>query len=525
MSATVLDVLVIGAGPTGSVLALDLARRGLNVRIIDQGAQSFPGSRAKGLQPRTQEVLYDLGALDAIFAAGSLYPPLGIHIGPFTIPKRMYKKQVPTADIPYPNTLLIPQSRTDKIIHDRLAQLGVQVEFDSKLISFDQDKNEVHAMVEGPNGPETISSRYMVGADGGASIVRRNLGIDFPGKTEESDRMIIVDSKVKGLSRKYWHVWPGLGGRFIGACPLPGGDLFQWMIRLKPGEEPNLDESALNARVLRQTRSRRIRLYDIQWMSVFRPNIRLAEHYAKGRIFIAGDAAHVHTPMGAQGLNTGTQDAYNLGWKLAQVIGGAPRALLDSYEAERQPVAAGVLGLSTKKYEALGKLDASSVKRGKDEQQLSITYRFGPLVAKDAESTATLHVGDRAPDAILLDAAKKPRRLFEVLRGPQFCLLAFGPNAAQDMSQIPWPASGARLTRVAINAGQSGEADIRLEDDKSSFRTIYGLDKDTLILVRPDGYIGQIATRNRVEAITTAASAMTSLGKTMSTAALEAQPH
>jgi 2-polyprenyl-6-methoxyphenol hydroxylase-like FAD-dependent oxidoreductase len=504
MNSIDLDVLVVGAGPTGSALAVDLARRGLRVRIIDRNAHSFAGSRAKGVQPRTQEVLFDLGMMDEVCKAGSLYPPLGIHLGPFTIPKRMYVEKPPTADVAFPNTWLIPQFSLDKIIHDRLLQFGVQVEFDSALQSFVQDEDGVTATIESPQGTESISCRFMVGADGGSSTVRQNLEIKFPGKTEEADRMIIVDARVDGLSRKYWHVWPSLGGRFVGACPLPGTELFQWMIRLKPGEECKLDEESLNTRIRRQTRSKKITLRDIRWTSVFRPNIRLAEHYKKGRVFIAGDAAHVHTPAGAQGLNTGIQDSYNLGWKLSQVLNGAPMALLDTYEAERQPVAAAVLGLSTKKYEALGKMDPSSVKRGKDEQQLLITYRSGPLGGKAAGATPTLQVGDRAPDAELIGPHDKPVRLHEIFRGPQFTLLAYGPAAAAALDELPWPGPGAALSRVAIDAGASGTADLCFDDRNGSFEGIYKMPKGTLLLVRPDGYIGMVAESDHVAAFSAA---------------------
>lgn len=506
---TMIDVLVVGAGPTGSVLAIDLARRGLRIRVIEKNAHSFPGSRAKGLQPRTLEMLHDLGALDPILEAGALYPPLGVHLGPVTLPRKMYKNTDPTEDIPYPNTLLIPQYRTDAILHARLLELGVPVEFNTALKTFEQDGSGVSATVSGPAGDEQITCRYMVGADGGASAVRLALGIEFPGTTDETDRMIIVDCKVDGLSRTYWHAWPGQKGRFTVACPLPGGDLFQWMIRLQPGEEPRLDEASLNERVLRHTKSKKLRLHDIRWTSVFRPNIRLADQYRKGRIFLAGDAAHVHTPMGAQGLNTGVQDAYNLGWKLAQVIHGASDSLLETYEAERQPIAASVLGRSTKKYEAAATRDPESVKRGKDEQQILLTYRAGPLGSAGADSTDRLQVGDRAPDVILQDESGASVRLFDLLKGPHFTAVAYGPEAARDLMAIDWPVHGAALLRVGINSGRMQPPGITLQDTAQSFKRIYAMAGDTVMLIRPDGYIGQIATTDRLSKMAQAVSALT----------------
>lgn len=499
-----LDVLIVGAGPAGSTLAVDLARRGVNTRIIDKSPHGFPGSRAKGIQPRSLEVFEDLGALDDILAAGSPYPPLGIHLGPVRIPKRMFKPAPESDATPYRETWLIPQFSTDAVIQKQLAPLGVQVEYGTELLGLEQDDNGVTARIAGPSGPEELRARYVVGADGGASLVRKSVGIAFEGQTDEADRMIILDGRIEGLGRDHWHVWPGLGGRFAGACPLPHGDLFQVMIRLQPGEEPDLSDAALNERFRKQTRSGKLRLSDIQWKTVFRPNIRLAARYREGRVFLAGDAAHVHTPMGAQGLNTGIQDAYNLGWKLGQVLAGAPEALLDSYEAERQPIAARVLGLSTAKYEALNRLDPASIKRGADEKQLGISYKGGPLAGSGSVGTTKLRAGDRAPDATLAGQDGTPLRLFDVTRGPAFTLIAVGQDALADLAAISWPDGGAALTRVAID-GTAGDARA-LTDPQGSFRANFGIEGDTLILIRPDGYIGEIAAHDRVAAIDSFAS-------------------
>lgn len=495
-----IDVLIVGGGPTGTTLAIDLARRGVSVRVIEKNAKSFPGSRAKGLQPRTLEVLDDLGAIDATLAAGDDYPPLGIHVGPLTIPKRMFKKERPSDAIPYPNTWLIPQYQTDSILHQRAGELGVHIEYNSKLEGLSQTDTHVEALVQDASGTTAIGCKFLVGADGGASTVRETVGIDFTGKTDEADRMMLVDSEVEGLSRDYWHMWPGMGGRGTAACPLPHSKIFQWYIRLQPDEEPDFSEAALNRRVRGITKNQKLRLHAIQWTSIFRPNIRLAAHYSNGRVFIAGDAAHVHTPMGAQGLNTGVQDAYNLGWKLAQVVSGAPVALLETYEAERRPVAAIVLGMSTQTYEKLGKGSAESMKRGQDERQLLITYRNGPLAQFGADTTPTLVAGDRAPDAVLRDEKGGGVRLFEIYRGPEFTAVAFGDEAARDLSQFQWPDTGAQLKRVVINARGCGKQDIVLSD-AGSFTKSYGVEDDTVFLIRPDGYIAQIARRDRVAAL------------------------
>ncbi|MFB1298711.1 FAD-dependent monooxygenase [Mycobacterium sp. pW049] len=496
MTAPTIDVLVVGAGPVGSALAIDLARRGLAVRIIDKADHGFDGSRAKGVQPRTLEVFEDLGALDDVLAGGTTYPLMGIHLGPIHLPWRMMGKAKSGDDVPFPDTWLVPQFRTDRALRNRLSELGVTIEYQRELLDLGQTAEAVSANVHSGDGIETITARYVVGADGGSSAVRRQLDIAFIGSTDESDRMLIVDADVRGgLSRDRWHVWPGLGGRFVGACPLPHGDQFQWMIRLRPDESPPEGEDQITQRIRAHTGNKRLGVYNITWQSVFRPNIRLAENFRSGRVFIAGDAAHVHTPAGAQGLNTGIGDSYNLGWKLAQVIAGAPVGLLDTYHAERQPIAAAVLGLSTKKYSGIAKLNPSSIRRGTDEQQLALNYRGGPLAPMAAEHSAALHVGDRAPDARLHDRNGTAVRLFDTYRGPHFTAVAYGPRSAHDMALLAWPTGGSPLRRVAIDA-DNAEADSVLYDTTKAFCRHYGLDRDTLLLIRPDGYVASIATHD-----------------------------
>ena len=489
------DVLIVGAGPTGSALAIDLVRRGVSVRIIEKAPTAFGGSRAKGVQPRTMEVMEDLDVINDIVSGGSLYPKLGIHMGPFTVPWSMFRNVQPTNEVPYPNTWLIPQFRIDAALHARLKRLGVPVEFGLELVDFEQHAEFVVASVTSKGVTTRLRTRYLVGADGGASPVRRRLGVEFGGSTDEQDKILIVDGPVTGLARNRWHLWPRLGGQFVGACPLPHGDTFQWMIRMARGENPPEGLPAVSARIREATRDPRIVLQAIHWQSVFRPNIRLAETYRTGRVFLAGDAAHVHTPAGAQGLNTGVQDAYNLGWKLGQVLAGAPDRLLDTYEQERRPIAAGVLGLSTKKYKAIGSLNPSAVRRGKDEQQLALSYREGPLAANGSDSTGTLNAGDRAPDARLVGPDGQPIRLFEMLRGPQFTAIAYGTEAAQALKGLRWPDSGAGLNRVCMDSSTSRDGTYH-SDPGQAFQKAYGLAGDTLLLIRPDGYIAHIASED-----------------------------
>ncbi|WP_353828274.1 FAD-dependent monooxygenase [Agromyces sp. SYSU T0242] len=474
------EVLIVGAGATGLTLACDLQRRGVSHRLIDAAPHGFEGSRAKGVQPRSAEVFDDLGVLARLESRSTLYPPLGIHLGPVTLKRTMIALHDATPDVPHANTLLAPQYATDQSLRERLEELGGSVEYATRLGAFEQDADGVVASLESGAGTETVRARYLVGADGGGSTVRRGLGIAFEGTTDESDRMIVADVTVSGLGRDRWHIWPRSKGRFVALCPLPG-DTFQLMLKLRPNDPADLDTAAVDRMVRDVVGGSKVRVHDIHWSSVWRPNIRLAERYRRGRMFLAGDAAHVHPPTGAQGLNTGVQDAYNLGWKLGQVLAGAPDALLDTYESERQPVAARVLGLASGLYAHLGDRPLAATKRGDEERQLSLSYRGGPLAPGDLDAPG-LQPGDRAPDSpVVLDDGARTT-LFDEFRGPSFSLVAIGDRAAEACRDLSWTSAGAPVRMIALD-GSSNEP----------FRRITGIPGDGAVLVRPDGYVAAIA--------------------------------
>ncbi|MGC4809245.1 FAD-dependent monooxygenase [Micromonospora sp. DT228] len=486
-----IDVLVVGAGPAGLALACDLQRRGVRLRVIDAADHSFEGSRAKGIQPRTQEVLDDLGILAEIQSRSSLYPMLGAHVGPLTVPWVMIKHRKSTADVPHPNTILVAQYDTDAAIKRRLEQLGGTVEYRTRLTSYEQDADGVVATVEGPAGIVRISARFLVGADGGGSAVRRTAGIDFIGDTDESDRMIVADVTLTGLPRNRWHIWPRSNGRFMALCPLPDGDTFQLMLKLRPDEGTDLGQEAVN-RLVHVFAGTKLHVAEVHWASVWRPNIRLAQHYRSGNVFLVGDAAHVHPPTGGQGLNTGVQDAYNLGWKLGQVLAGAPDDLLDTYEAERQPIAARVLGLSSDIYARMSSRPLAAAKRGDEERQLALNYRGGPLAADSDEETPNVIAGDRAPNARYLDTNGRPGQLFDTFRGAHFTLIAVGQRAVSALKHISWPGPGAALKTVEVP-----------EKDAAGVSRIYGITSSAQILVRPDGYVAYVAQNDWTGALST----------------------
>jgi 2-polyprenyl-6-methoxyphenol hydroxylase-like FAD-dependent oxidoreductase len=475
------DILICGAGAAGLTLGIDLARRGASFRLIEKRATPFDGSRGKGVQPRSQEVFEDLGILDRLMATGGLYPPQRRYPadGNFT-DVLMTDDANPTPAEPYHWALMVPQFLTEAVMRDRLAELGAAVEFGCELTGFTQDFNGVTAYLSGPAGQETVRVRYLVGADGGRSFVRHALDIGFPGKTL-GVRVIGADVAVTGLNREVWHGWnEGDMDRQIGLGPLPGTDLFQFQAPIPLEGDADLSVKGLNAMLAQRSGRDDIRITAVHWASAFSMSARLADRYRDGRVFLCGDAAHVHPPTGGQGLNTSVQDAYNLGWKLAATLAGASDAVLASYEAERRPIAADVLGLSTR---LLDDARRGEDKRGREVHQLDLNYRGGAL-ALDTRGGA-LAAGDRAPDAPLTGAAGQPVRLFELFKGPHWTLL-LGSDA-----HVPAARKGLSIHRVGGD----------ILDTAGHLADAYALGPGEAILIRPDGYIGAVLTAGGAAAL------------------------
>ncbi|MQY21008.1 FAD-dependent monooxygenase [Nocardia macrotermitis] len=469
------QVLVAGAGPTGLTLAIDLARRGVGVRIIEQAAEFFAGSRGDGLQPRTLEVFEDLGVLGAIHAAGIPVPLTRVFLdGSQVTERRMSELRKPTPAVPYPNPWMLGQSDTEAILRARLAEFGIRVELSTALATFTQDADGVTATLTTPGGAETVRADYLIGADGGRSTVRRTLGIAFEGSTDESIRMLLGDVPVDALDLDYgyWFAAAGAPMTGISLTPLAGRELFQFAAPLTQDAEPT--RAVLQETLDRFSGRTDLSVGEPEWSTVWRPNIRLAQRFRVGRVFLAGDAAHAHPPTGGQGLNTGVQDGYNLGWKLAAALDGDP-APLDTYESERRGVAARVLGLSTALLDKYVSGDQDAMDRGEDTQQLDITYR-----ATDA--TGQLVAGDRAPDAPLRRADGSTVRLFELFRGPHATLLNFGGETTS--------ATTATHTYSLVGPDITPHDGQLVAIGGHAF-TDYAAVPGTRVLIRPDGYLAR----------------------------------
>jgi 2-polyprenyl-6-methoxyphenol hydroxylase-like FAD-dependent oxidoreductase len=470
------DVVICGSGPAGLTLAIDLARRDVDFVLIDKAAHPFIGSRGKGIQPRSQEVFEDLGVIDRIVAAGGEFPLQRTYTDAGPVDRAVVDLPGPTPAEPYQIPLLVPQFLTERVLRDRLAELGRAPAYAHELVGIDQDAESVRARIATPAGEREVQARYLIGADGGSSFVRRAMGIDFPGKTL-GVRAVVADVVVDGIATDFWHTWgPGTPAQ-VSLCPLYGTHMFSLQGPVPFDVDVDLSPDGLTALFRARTGHRDVTIRAVSWASVFEMNARLAGTYRRGRVFLAGDAAHCHPPMGGQGLNTSIQDAYNLAWKLAAVLDGAPEALLASYEQERRPIAEAVLGLSKRLLEAAGNRDTH---RGREVSQLDLGYPDSTLTIPSPERDKGVLPGDRAPDAPVTGAAGLATRLFTLTQGPHWTLLGC------DVAATAVPAARAGLHIHTI--GEHGD----LRDTGGHFHDAYALPSAHWLLIRPDGYIAAV---------------------------------
>lgn len=387
------QVMIIGAGATGLTLAIELLRRGVEVRIVDIAEQYFGGSRGKGIQPRSLELLDMAGLADEVMSSATLYPFIKLHFGPIGIKAWSLGTRDPASEgRPFPNLMMLAQSHTERILRARVEALGGRVELGSGIEALSQSAGDVKVTL---TTGEVVTAEYAVACDGGRSTTRRLLGLKLLGSSVDTKTSIVADLEIDNLDPEFWHAYPLWRGGLHSLAPLPGGGLFQ----LQAPE--SIAANGLEAGVARMCGER---VRKVVWQSRYAHQTRMVDRYRVGRVFIAGDAAHIHPPSGAQGLNTGMQDAFNLGWKLVSAIRTRDPAILDSYEAERLPVAVAMLDLTSKLHTTVSK------SRGDLTNQLGLSYAGGPLARGLAREG--LNAGDRMPDQRLADG----RRLYEAMR-------------------------------------------------------------------------------------------------------------
>jgi 2-polyprenyl-6-methoxyphenol hydroxylase-like FAD-dependent oxidoreductase len=334
-SGTDVPVLIVGAGPTGLVLALWLTRLGVAVRIIDKTAEPGTTSRALAVSARTLELYQQMGMADPLIDGGVKVPAANFWVQGTAV-ARLPLDRMGQGMTPFPFALIFPQDAHERVLIERLEALGVKVERRTTLVRFDLGGEGVRATLEREDGSrETCNAAYLAGCDGAHSVVREALAIGFPGGTY-SDIFFVADVEGSGpATNGEIHVDLGRSD-FLAVFPMKGTGrvrLVGTVLERPADEHDKLTFDDVRARV---TGHLHFTIGRVNWFSTYHVHHRVASRFREGRAFLLGDAAHVHSPVGGQGMNTGIGDAVNLAWKLAAVLnGGAADSLLDTYEPER----------------------------------------------------------------------------------------------------------------------------------------------------------------------------------------------
>jgi 2-polyprenyl-6-methoxyphenol hydroxylase-like FAD-dependent oxidoreductase len=527
-------VLVVGGRTTGLVMAAELTRHGVPVRIIDKSPAIDPHCRATVVHSRSLELLADIGVAEEVLSVATRLDGVTFHAGG----KFLRRVTFGEVDSPFPYPVTLGQNRTEAILERHLASLGVTVERSTELVGLDQDATGVTATLRHADGRgETLRTPWLVGCDGAHSRVRHETGEAFLGDEDPYPYAladVIVEPAVDPHEAYgYLHDHGALylfvlePGRVLLVATLPRD-------HEPAGEAPTLEDIQA---LVDERGPGGLRVRDPRWLTYFRIRYRLGRHYRHGRTLLAGDAAHVHSLLGGHGMNTGMQDAYNLAWKLALVIRGrASEALLGSYEHERRAVAADVLE-STRRMTEEGELwsglsqeerqrmlrDASAPEperqrrlRHRQQEELDLDYRSSPICAAPGSASAESftdgpHAGAEAVDAGPLEADGRTTSLFELLRGTAHTLLLPCGRAPSDRERLGAIAAEAAraygdLLRVLVvdahgdAAAPGAECEV-VSDPGRAVERRYGLGDDGLYLIRPDGYVGHRARPATIESV------------------------
>ncbi|MCC6997161.1 MAG: FAD-dependent monooxygenase [Deltaproteobacteria bacterium] len=533
-------VLVVGAGPTGLMLGCELLRHGLRARLIDKASAPSPLSKAIVVHARSLEALEPLGVADQLCARGLQVSRVKLYGDGRLVTTASFDE----LDTRYPFLLSIPQCDTEAVLAARFEALGGRIERGVEVTALRQgdDDDGVNVTLSSAGGEEAVRAAWVVGCDGAHSKVRKEIGLDFPGDAFDEPFML-ADVRVA------WDVGHDAVTTFfsasgLAACfPMPD-DRWRIIMTAPPGDEPPTREDIEVA--LRERSGRACTVSDPRWLARFRVHARQVERYRVGRVLLAGDAAHIHSPVGGQGMNTGLQDAHNLAWKLALVATGkADDRLLDSYHSERHGIGEGLLRatdyatrVATLKSPVarvlrnavagfLTSLEVVQARLVRTTAELTLNYKHSPIVGEHtrsvlgarvgrdaAEETPTVRAwrhfalapgpGERAPDAHVVSAHGRSgaSRLLELMDHRHLLLLFDGRAATlegyQRLATIAQAVQRRFADVIAVHVVVPGAerpaaldwSGSVLHDVDGDLEERYGAQAECLYLLRPDLYVG-----------------------------------
>jgi 2-polyprenyl-6-methoxyphenol hydroxylase-like FAD-dependent oxidoreductase len=530
------EVLIVGAGPVGLTAAVELRRRGVGCRIVERLAAPVPYAKAVGIQPRTLELWEAAGVLTRALDAAT--PMHGQIFFVNRRPVRRIEFALPP-DVPY-GFVALPQYETERLLAERLTELGGRVERGVEFVRFSQDTEGVTAVLRGPDGESQVRADYLIGCDGAHSAVRKGLGLEFAGDAFPEEFMlgdVEVDWNLPaGYGIRSMHQVDGTTDDLLVAIPLPGRRRYRMSMLVPdelasaPAQQDDVEHGFEAARVpqlqhiqavLDRLAPEPTRASHLRWSSVFRISARIVDRYQRGRVAVAGDAAHIHPPTGAQGMNTGIQDAVALAWRLALAVKGmAADGLLESYDAERRPVGEEVVSRTVRHARAGFETDDPDTVLRR-EAQLLVAYPDSPLVGEGTgaeELKGGPAPGWRAPDCrgLRRPAVAFPLRLHELLDGRRHTLLLYADNAEQlsELAAVVALARDRAKGHVDVRLVLAGDSEISddivdglfggppipvVRDAAGEFRTAYGALGGCCYLIRPDGQVGFRAGQARAE--------------------------
>lgn len=501
------DVIIVGAGPTGLALACQLIRYGVDFVIFDKKETTTPYSKAIGVQARTLEIYEQLGIAQDLISQGAIAERARLVEGG-EVRGEVELTNIGEGMSPYPFLLLVEQGKHEKILYDFIKSNGKDVIWNTELENFTQDETGVKANVKTAGGdPEIIEAKFLVGCDGAKSTVRQSLNLTFEGNTFE--RLFYVADVQVDWNFSHDALYVCLSQNTITAFfPMTGGENHFRIVGTFPENEDRREGEILYEEIEAQIKKDTeldLDIHDVNWFSVYRVHSRRVNKFSEGRCFLAGDSAHIHTPAGAQGMNTGIQDGYNLAWKLAMVLRAvADIKILETYDEERLPNAKRLLQTTDRAFDfgaseewfvsffrtrifpsiANFVLQFDNVKRFIFPlvSQTGINYRKSSL--SENKGMFSLKAGDRMPYFTVGGAS-----IYENLKEPKFHILTFsdGQNIIPDLSEA--------LGDYAVYA------DFHELPLYPNVAEIFGKKESFVVLLRPDNYIGLILETGSPETI------------------------